>query len=206
MKRFLAMLIALSTSLLNNTEYIASDENTYFTEDYYTVSDEYQPPSYRELYNGNCVDLESTCVTNSVIVTGAKAFGNNGYYWLSDVDIADTTKTSESTYTFTGDGIIVAPFNCTVITDAQGSANGTYMVLVSTDGKYTITLENMERWFCCRNRTAPADGAWVHTDKHKSGSVTISKGYYIGKSKQGTTAILSDTESKTNISWSTIYQ
>lgn len=205
MKRILAMLIALVVSTFSGTKYIASDENTYFQKSYYVIEDTNVRPSYRDLYNGNCADIKELCLTSTTQAPRATLKGNNGYYWLSSTESSEGASALGDTLTCTQDGVLIAPFNCLVVTDASGSAGGTFMTLESTDGKYTITVEGMERWFCCRNRELPEDGVWQHTDKHKSKTITVKKGYIIGNHKEGTLVILSETESKTNIPWSILY-
>lgn len=198
MKRILSMILAVLFSISNNVDYQTNSDMVFVPDGYYTI-EENEPPDYRYLTqnyssltsSGNCVGKSARRQRGALIHMTELS---NYKYWFdysdADADEAYVTGLGDaSSYTFTCEADIIAPQSLIVKTKST-DGGGHSMLLESTDGKYTIYVENMERWFCCRNRQLPPDVdpstyTWTHTCNVYG--YTIPGGYLIGRAVEGTT-------------------
>lgn len=190
MKRLLAMLMSVLFSIFNNVDYQASDNVDFSPDSYYYIEGS-EVPDFKSVYIGNPADESKRCVQSSEAVKGAhKVTSTNSStvtYWLAPERVDITTISGYGMeYTFTQEQAIVAPRRCKIYTHAA-SGGGHSMDLITLDNAYRFHVENMERWYCCRNRDALSDStsAWQHTTDIYG--ETIDDGYLIGNAQIGTT-------------------
>ena len=205
MKRLLALILALAFSITNNVDFQASGETHYSRDSYYKIA-EGDAPDYRYLTrNYSNLTSSGNCVGKPLQLSRAVSLHLDSMgiyrYWLDysmtsdDISEDDVrAMTSAQEYTFTEETWIVAPQKCVVETKST-DGGGHYMRITTADGKWTFVIENMERWFCCRNRSVDADAdvmntSWTHT-VNVAGS-TIPGGYGIGRAVDGTTFTVLD--------------
>lgn len=190
MKRLLAMLMSALFSAFNNVDYQASS-NIMFSPTSYYYLESTDVPDYRSMYNGNPSSSKEQCVKSSAAVTGVRKITSSNSsstsYWIvaEDMDLSRLSGYGDS-YTFTSEQSIIAPRKCKVITHSS-SGGGHYMDLITMDNMYRFHIDNMERWYCCRNKDdlPNTTDSWTHTlDIYNE---VISDGYLIGYAQVGTT-------------------
>lgn len=184
------MLMSALFSAFNNVDYQASS-NIMFSPTSYYYLESTDVPDYRSIYNGNPSSSKEQCVKSSVAVTGAhKVTSQNSAtvsYWITteDVDLSQLSGYGDS-YTYTSKQAIIAPRKCKVVTHSS-SGGGHFMDLVTMDNMYRFHIDNMERWYCCRNKEdlSEASDSWTHTlDIYNE---VVTDGYLIGYAQVGTT-------------------
>lgn len=200
MKRLLALIMTFFFAMNNNVAFQASDNSVYAPESYFRIEGN-EAPDYRYMYE-NYTNIQTTgkCLGQSLNVstgTSLLQVEENGIkgpykYWFDSSDHSmkvEGLSAFGNTYTFEGTAYIVAPQDCIVETTSS-DGGGHSMKLTTTDGKYTIYVQGMERWFCCRRRSTPdgvdpAEYTWIHTIN--TYGYKIPRGYMIGIATQGTT-------------------
>ena len=198
MKRLLAMIMALMFSMSNNVDYQTNADEPFNPAGYYMVEGN-EAPDYRYItQNYSSLTSSGTCLAKSTsrehsVIVKLSELGPSKY-WVDyshnepiDASFFDEMNGATS-YTFSGTADIVAPQACIVKTKST-DGGGHSMLLETTDGHYQLYISNMERWFCCRNRTLPPDAdpstyTWTHTANVHG--YTIPAGYLIGKAQEGT--------------------
>lgn len=216
MKRILSMILAVLFSISNNVDYQTNSDMAFVPDGYFTI-EENDPPDYRYLTqnysnltsSGNCVGKSASRQSAALIHMSELA---SYKYWFdySDKDATEATVTSlgdDNSYIFSGDTDIVAP-QALIVKTKSTDGGGHSMLLETTDGLYTIYVENMERWFCCRNRALPDDVdpmsyTWTHTSNVYG--YTIPGGYMIGRATSGTTISIYNANGKP-VSIATFYE
>ena len=199
MKRLLALIMTFFFAMNNNVAFQASDNSVYSPESYFRIEGN-EAPDYRYMYE-NYTNIQTTgkCLGQSMNASaGIKPLhvSDTGpyKYWFDGSDTEmDEKGTGLSafgdTYTFKDTAYIIAPQDCVVETRSS-DGGGHSMKLTTTDGQYTIYVQGMERWFCCRRRSTPdgvdpAEYTWIHTIN--TYGYKIQRGYLIGIATEGTT-------------------
>lgn len=200
MKRLLSLILTFFFALNNNVAFQASDAKPFAPESYYRVEGN-EEPDYRYMYenytnlqtSGKCISTSTNLSNNATLVVLDDAI--NLKYWFvsgkTDIDENFLDNIGEE-YTFEKNAYIVAPQACIVQTKTS-DGGGHSMLLATSDGKYKIYVQGMERWFCDRRRSTPdgidpMDYTWVHTANVEG--YTIPKGYMIGVADEGTTVTI----------------
>lgn len=208
MKRLLSLLLTFFFALSNNVGFQASDNKPYTPESYYRVEGNEQP-DYRYMYeNYTNIQTSGKCIGTSMTLTSSSQLvkvedGVNYKYWFDNSEKDTVTDaflgSFDNEYTFENYAYIVAPQACTVKTKTS-DGGGHSMLLATSDGKYNILVQGMERWFCDRRRSTPdgidpAEYTWVHTVNVEG--YTIPKGYLIGIATEGTTVTVQGADGTT---------
>lgn len=193
MKELLAILVGIFTSLFNSLEYQPADTTKLYAEDAYYTIDANDSPDYREFYgsiysNG---DL-SGCRTTNYDAQGKLIEGlpnNVRYqgYWLENGTTTniDSDKLIDSTYEFKSNCYIIAPFDCTLVTDTNSNKCDTMVVDCEIDDViYRLEFTDMERWYCDVSRTYSSDDKY-HTSDNQKGKL-FRAGDVLGVAQAGT--------------------
>lgn len=199
MKRLLALIMTFLFALNNNVSYQASDNSVYTPDSFYKVEGN-EAPDYRYIYenytelqaSGKCIGTSVTIARSSDGLIQLTPDSSYLYWWDSlsneQIDKAYLDSLGDS-YEFSVRSYIVAPRDCKVLTKPN-DGGGHCIDLVTTDGKYSVHISDMERLFCDRKRTVP-DGEdvmthnWNHTVSIEG--YVIRKGCLVGIATEGTT-------------------
>lgn len=199
MKRLLALIMTFLFALNNNVSYQASDYSVYAPDSYYKVEGN-EPPDYRYIYenytdlqaSGKCIGTSVTIASSSKDLVHISDEASYLYWWSTlgskNVDKAYLDGLGDS-FTFEYRTNIIAPRDCKVLTKPS-DGGGHCIDLITTDGKYSVHISDMERLFCDRKRTVPDDEDimthnWNHTVSIEG--YVIRKGCLIGIATEGTT-------------------
>lgn len=213
MKRLLAMLLALFTSIFSGVNYQVSGEKPYANDIYYKV-DEADAPDYRTLYDRSFVAESNTtgCKTANysegqqyVLYNGINT-SYKGYWFLSNDTVTVDDELKYKTLSIGTEGAyIICPYDATLRSSSTTNDGHTMQIRIELNGKaYDLTFENMDRWYCCMSRTNPlkdnnGNEVWQHTSSEQQGH-TFSAGNVLGRATAETTVrikLISDSETAT---------
>ena len=202
MKRLLAMLLALFSSITNNVDYQVQGDVPYSAGSYYTI-EEGQAPDYRDIYGTPAVaSREVSCKPNPFMgareeVTYSDGAEHVNAYWLvGGESIAYDSLTDDTTFVFDSDSQIIIPYTGELLS-ASSTSDGTSMnVKCTVNGQdYQLQITGMDRWWCCmsRNETHKVPNkygklVWSHTCSELQGT-TFNQGQVLGKSIAGETKV-----------------
>lgn len=210
MKRIIALLLSLFLSIGNDINFIASEDKPYDADAYYTL-DVMEPPNYRDIYGSNPVAARNlscrakTYKANGKLITYTDGAEHLNATWFEDgVTKKYDDLPNESKFTFESEGYIIIPYDGQLMTSSETSTGHSMVVKCHVAGQsYRLTIENMERWWCCVGRDLPtdttADGqvVWKHTCRELKGE-SLPQGTVLGKAQDGTTISVSIYDSTGN--------
>lgn len=198
MKRLFAMLMGLFISMSNSVAFRPADDNKSLTEStYYTVA-ESDAPDYRETYGGvatasskvSCKTRNFSAQGRVVVYTENKDVTYRGY-WLENVTVKnDKDLPTDKAFTYTSDIYIIAPYDCTLVSDSTTN-DGSNMTVTCDVGskKYRLKFTGMKCWYCDVGREDPEDGKYIHTSENQKGK-TFKAGNVLGLAKAGETKVV----------------
>ena len=202
MKKLFTYLMLWLTAVSADVTFTPAGDVPFTSTDNYYNGHNHEETNYQETYASYIDDAsksDSSCWT-SIRYTEDDAVNvptsTQGWKWMlyssdSNQEFPELSTDAETTLLGATDGqIIIAPGTCTVITDAAESKYGTYMQVEVGDGAYTITFDNMERWFCCfgRNIDEKNDIGFTHSSNAKG--VKLRQGNIIGAATPDTTVTI----------------
>lgn len=200
MKRLLAMLLALFTSISSGVNYQASGEKPYGKNVYYKV-DVADAPDYRTLYDKSFVAESNTtgCKTANYSEGQQYVIYNNlqtthkGYWFISnDTAIVDDSIKCKTLDIGSSGAYIICPYDATLLSTSTTNDGHSMQIRIELNGEaYNLLFENMDRWYCCMSRTNPlydnnGNEVWQHTSSEQKGH-TFSAGNVLGRASDNTT-------------------
>ena len=202
MKKLITYLMLWLTALSADVSFMPAGEIPFTSTDNYYNGHNHSETDYQAKYS-SYIDGDSAnnsgCVL-SILQTQDDAINvpvsSMGWKWIlySSVEnqsLPDLPKKAKAVKLKATDGqTLIAPGTCTVVTDASQSKYGTYMQLEVGEGEYTITLENMDCWFCCYNRDVSEKGDKGFTHSSNAKGVKLHQGDIIGRATTNTTILI----------------
>lgn len=213
MKRLLAMLLALFTSIFTGVNYQVSGEKPYANDIYYKI-DEADAPDYRTLYDRSFVAESNTtgCKTTNYsegqqyVIYNGVATSYKGYWFIAnDTAVVDDNLKYKTLNIGSEGSYIICPYDATLCSTSITNDGHSMSIRIELNGKaYDLLFENMDRWYCCMSRTNPlidpnGNEVWQHTSTEQQGH-TFSAGNVLGRATANTTVNIkpvSKTESAT---------
>lgn len=200
MKRLLAMLLALFTSIFSGVNYQVSGEKPYANNIYYTI-DEADAPDYRTLYDKSFVAESNTtgCKTanysegQQYVIYNGVSTTHKGYWFIAnDTVVADDNIKFKTIDIGASDAYIICPYDATLLSTSMTNDGHSMQLRVELNGNaYNLLFENMDRWYCCMSRTNPlfdnnGNEVWQHTSSEQKGH-TFNAGNVLGRATDNTT-------------------
>ena len=194
MKRLLAMLLSLFTSLFSGLNYQVSEPKPFARDIYYKV-DVAEAPDYRTLYDRSFVAESNTtgCKTQNyndngqVLLYQDIATSYPGYWFIAnETHVVDDTLRLSSLDISSDGAYLICPYDATLLSFSSNNDGHSMQLRIELNGKsYKLTFENMDRWYCCMSRTNPlydsnGNEVWVHTSAEQQGH-SFRAGNVLGK-------------------------
>lgn len=223
MKRMITLIITALFSVFAGVGFILPKEDDFYfnskgnMEAYYQTSSADEDIQYKQLFQsvrGYQADQKEKCDTTRrqeprpewvEVSTHSKGFPAGVWDPVYVKEGSATVKGSGSTVTYTleGPANVCAPVAGIINTSHYACDYGKYMEFVSTlaDGtKITTTIKNARCWYCCMNKTPPADGRYTATTPTSMKGQSMRTGDILVAGQAGTTVTLHySTDNKLNV-------
>lgn len=195
MKKLFAYITLWLTAITSSVSYSNAGDVPFQSADSYYNGAEHNTVDYKELYE-SYVEDDSTAANGCKLTRRTpqkginnQAKGPTGALWIVyGKEIIDETSKKDVSLNCQSGDILIAPAGCTILTDAKSSNHGTYMQISMGNGSYVITLNNMDKWYCCLDRPdseRQSDGYFQHTKNAKG--TKLRAGDIIGCASEKTT-------------------
>ena len=221
MKRLLAMLLALLTSLFQGVNYQASDVKPYAPTAYYKIDPD-SKPDYRALYDSTYMPNSNTssCRTTNyssngrLISYGTTTVPETGYWFIDDatVDITDDSLKANLLDLSAGNGeYLICPYDAVLCTNSANNKGHDMKLKITLDSvDYELYFEEMERWYCCMARQNPVvdssgNTIWIHTSDEQYGHI-FKQGNVLGRASDKTKVTITCTTDSNLSTFESMYK
>lgn len=202
MKKLFIYFTLWLTAVSSDVTFEPAGDVPFTSTDSYYNGHNHEETDYQEKYASyiDADDADNTACRTRIRITEDKAINVptsvQGWKWMLYSDTSNqelpelSTKAGETLLGAEDGQLILAPGTCTIITDAAESVYGTYMQLEVGDGAYTLTFDNLERWYCCLDRPDSDKNEEGFTHASNARGVKLHQGDIIGKATEQTTIMI----------------